>query len=200
MCLSRLLIPFFGYIIGKLEQLLTLGIEPNDLSNLDRLIAIWQILHKDSWFDGTDPRDEDMGTFAIQRGHHDIPQDILRPFHKDSHGNYWTSVDVREVTALGYTYPRLQKWNYTSSDSSYDKESHIKDLTLELNNSYNSSRAAAEKERLTANPGESDGVGLMSLNSLIEVTKQELIDLTINDYVVNVIYEKYIFVPSPEAS
>ncbi len=164
--------------------------DPNYLSNVDRLIAIWQILHEDSWFNGEDRRDEDEGTFAIQKGHRDRPQDILRPFHKNSQGDYWTSADAREVTALGYTYPGLEKWNYTKPDGSYDKERHIEVTTRRLNLEYNSAWSAAEKAELTADPGQPDDISLMSLNSLQALTKKDPVDLTVNDYVVNVIYEK----------
>ena len=182
--------PSFGYITGKKADLTSNLTDANCCSNVDRLIALWQILHDNSWFDGTDPRDEDPGTFAIQRGNRDTPQDILRPFRKNSHGDYWTSVDAREVTALGYTYPGLEKWRYTKPDGTYDKERHRQEIIRPFNTKYNSAWSAAEKAELTADPGQLDGVSLMSLNSLQEVTKREPIDLTINDYVVNVIYEK----------
>ena len=182
--------PSFGYIIGKEVDSMPIFADPNCFSNVDRLIALWQILHDDSWFDGTDPRDEDLGTFAIPKGYPDRPQDILRPFHKNSQGDYWTSADVREVTTLGYTYPSLEKWKYTKSNGTYDKERHVDEIKRRLNMAYNSAWSAAEKAELSADPGQPDGLSLMSLNRLQEVTKREPIDLTINDYVVNVIYEK----------
>ena len=159
---------------------------------MDRLIAIWQILHEESWFDGSDIRDEDQGTFAIDRLHHDKPQDPLRPFHKNASGDYWTSADAREVTSLGYTYPELEKWNHTTADGSYDRARHISVLVNRLNHDYNSAWAAAEKAELTADPGQGDGMKLASMATLITVAKQDPIDLEIDDYVVNVIYEKYI--------
>ncbi|MCJ1234884.1 hypothetical protein MMC14_002848 [Varicellaria rhodocarpa] len=127
-----------------------------------------------------------MGTFAVQHGHGDRPQDILRPFYKDSNGNYWTSKDAREVTALRYTHPGLKKWKYTKPGGSYDKERHIKVLERQLNFDYNFGWAAVEKVELTDDRGQPDGVGLMSLRSLQEKTKRIPIDLIgIDDYVVN---------------
>ncbi|KAH6990001.1 common central domain of tyrosinase-domain-containing protein [Ilyonectria destructans] len=159
--------------------------------NIDRLFAIWQVLHDDSWFTGNDIRDKDLGNFYIPPGTADKPTDALRPFHKTSDGQYYTSDDIREVTPLGYTYPGLEKWEYTAADGSYDKARHIEELTKTLNYNYNASWAAAEKSELTADPGQMDGVGLMSLGALVEAVDQEPKDLLIDDYVVNVVYEKF---------
>ena len=150
------------------------------------------MLHEDSWFDGSDDRDLDRGTFAIDSLHPDKPQDPLRPFHKNGSGDYWTSADAREVTALGYTYPGLEKWDYVNADGSYDRARHIDALISRLNCDYNCAWAAAQKSQLTACPGQDDGLKLASLASLIAAGKQGATDLEIDDYVVNVIYEKYI--------
>ena len=166
--------------------------DPDSDSNIDRLIAIWQILHEDSWFDGSDFRDEDMGTFAIDRSHSDKPQDPLRPFHKNGSGDYWTSADAREVTALGYSYPGLEKWDYVNAHGRYDRARHIDALISRLNCDYNSAWAAAEKAQFTADPGQDDRPKLASMASLTAAAQQGAIDLEIDDYVVNVIYEKYI--------
>ncbi|KAI1105912.1 Di-copper centre-containing protein [Jackrogersella minutella] len=154
--------------------------------NVDRMAAIWQVLHDNSWFDGTDPRDEDLGTFSISFGHKDKPTDTLRPFHKDQHGNYWTSDDVREVTALGYTYPGLEKWLYTTNGV-YDKQKHLKALKKTLNNNYNSDWSAQQKAKITAGPDQPNGPPLRSLSTL----PAKPVDLTTHDYVVNVLYEKF---------
>lgn len=177
----------------------------NNFSNVDRLIAIWQTLHDDSWFDldnedprTKDPRNKDGGTFAIPAGHVDRPTDILRPFHKvpksdeDPNDAYWTSKDCQHVTALGYTYAGLEKWKFLQDDgASYNKAAHIEALTKSLNFDYNSAWTAAEKSALTKDPGEANGVGLMSLPALQAATKQEIMDLEVYDYVVNVVYEKF---------
>ena len=112
-----------------------LDAHPNNDSNVDRLIATWQILHQnrgDDWFNGEDPRDEDQGTFAIKKRHHDDPEDPLRPFHNGD-GKHWNSTGAREVTALGYTYPGLEKWKYTKPDGSYDTARHTSELKRTLN-------------------------------------------------------------------
>ncbi|KAI1645927.1 Di-copper centre-containing protein [Daldinia loculata] len=153
--------------------------------NVDRMTAIWQTLHEDPWFDGSDARDEDLGTYSIEFGHRDKPTDPLRPFHKED-GQYWTSSDVREVTALGYTYPGLEKWLYTTNGV-YDKQKHLDTLTKTLNENYNSDWSASQKARLTAGPGQPNLPKLARLHTLSD----KPVNLTTYDYVVNVVYEKF---------
>ena len=131
-----------------------------------------------------------MGTFAIKTFHHDKPTDELRPFHKDRDGNYWTSKDAREVTALGYTYAGLEKWKYTKSDGSYDESTHLSEIKRKLNLDYNSAWAAAQKGRVSGDPNTSTGLKLQSLSSLLTAAHKDPVDIHIDDYVVNVIYEK----------
>lgn len=109
-----------------------------------------------------------MGNFYIPSGTSDKLTDALRSFHKTSDGQYYISDDIRELTPLGYTYPGLEKLGYTAADGSYDKTRHIKELTKTLNYNYNASWAAAERSELTADPGQMDGVGLMSLGALVQ--------------------------------
>jgi len=134
------------------------------------------VLHDDSWFD--------------PRRTKDLPTDDLRPFHRDTEGNYWNSNLAREVTSLGYTYPWLEKWQYEGPDGTYDKEKHQRELTQRLTFAYNSPRSAALKAELTRDPGQPDGVGLMPLQKLMAATHRDPVDMTVNDYVINVEYEK----------
>lgn len=151
------------------------------------MIAIWQLLHETKWFNELeDKRYQDMGTFAIEEKHKDRPEDPLRPFRKDHEGNYWTSTDAKEPTHMGYTDPGLEKWKYTKSDGTYDKEAHLNALRRSLNEDYNSAKNAAIKAKLT----EKAGSKLMSLSSLMEETPWTPKDIEVHDYVVNVVYKK----------
>ncbi|KAF1963307.1 Di-copper centre-containing protein [Byssothecium circinans] len=70
-------------------------------ANVDRLIAIWQEVNRDSWVN-TSTNHEPSFTFAP-----DTPVDAqtpLKPFHKSDNGSFWTSVDVRHWQTFGYTY------------------------------------------------------------------------------------------------
>lgn len=72
-------------------------------ANVDRLFALWQTINPDSYVpSATAPH----STWVIPSGaslNADYP---LEPFNKDA-SSYWTSNDVRDWTALGYTYPEF---------------------------------------------------------------------------------------------
>ncbi|KAK0707120.1 hypothetical protein B0T26DRAFT_876116 [Lasiosphaeria miniovina] len=158
--------------------------------NCDRMIAIWQTLHTDTWFDGTSPRDEDPGSFYIKKGHKDTPDDELRPFRKNEQGEYWTSTDCKDVAALGYTYPLLEKWKYVDADGNYARAVHLAALNKELNETYNSARAAAIKAEVS--PSGTAPLPLPNIFAKIDAKELNIDDqLVVNDYAVNVIYEKF---------
>ncbi|KAK0515535.1 hypothetical protein JMJ35_001569 [Cladonia borealis] len=64
--------------------------------NIDRLLAIWQILHPDLWFN--QPQEDEPKS-----------SDELWPFHINKKGDYWTSDACRDVTKLHYSYADLKK-------------------------------------------------------------------------------------------
>lgn len=88
--------------------------------NVDRLFALWQTINPDSYVPtATAPH----STWVIPSGatlNADYP---LEPFNKDA-SSYWTSNDVRDWTALGYTYPEFT----TSSGDKSDIATYINGL------------------------------------------------------------------------
>ncbi|KAF5005500.1 hypothetical protein FDECE_8078 [Fusarium decemcellulare] len=155
--------------------------------NVDRLIAIWQVLHEDSWFVDNDVRNKEQGNFFLEIGHDDKPSDMLRPF-RDGNGNYYTSESAREVTGLGYTYKGLEKWLYKNPDGTYNKQQHLADLHEALLRDYGSSWKAAQASNFSEDPGEDTGVKLMSFKDF----GRDPVDLIgLPDYVVDVVYEKF---------
>jgi len=75
-------------------------------ANVDRYIAIWQAVYPTTWM----VRDinSNQGTFTLDAIN--TPTDgntPLTPFHSDNRGAFWTSNMVRNISALGYTYPEL---------------------------------------------------------------------------------------------
>lgn len=60
-------------------------------SQIDRLLAIWQQTHPDSWFDGKD----DLVPFTFRNG--------------SGKKEYWTSDEVRKPDVFGYTYPDIDR-------------------------------------------------------------------------------------------
>ncbi|KAJ7218944.1 hypothetical protein C8J57DRAFT_1596327 [Mycena rebaudengoi] len=72
-------------------------------ANIDRVFAIYQDLYSSvpelSWWS----KDEVTSL---------TPETPLAPFHKDTKGTKYDSNDIRYITALGYTYPELQRWKF----------------------------------------------------------------------------------------
>ncbi|KAF0317000.1 tyrosinase [Colletotrichum asianum] len=156
--------------------------------NVDRLIAIWQVLweKENKWFVAGDVRNKEQGNFFLKFGHDATPADHLRPF-RNATGGYHTSESVREVANLGYTYPGLEKWKYLSGDN-YDRDAHIIDLRESLRKDYDSSWSAAQKFKFSDDPGENNGIGLMRLADY-DRPAEDIIGF--DDYVVDVVYEKF---------
>lgn len=147
--------------------------------NVDRTIAIWQALHDKAWFD---PARNPLSANVAGRN--------LRPFHRAVNGAYWTSDTVRQLAPLGYTYPTLDKQPYIK-DGVYNVQEHLSAINFEINDKYGSARAAAIKMALTADPGQ-EGLPLGSLSHVLAAVAPEEADRdrTVNDYAVNVLYEK----------
>ncbi|KAK4456428.1 hypothetical protein QBC42DRAFT_238563 [Cladorrhinum samala] len=161
--------------------------------NVDRMVAIWEVLHSgnaDNWFDGSDIRDKDSGNWAIKKNQPDKPSDPLRPFHKKD-GDYWTSNDVRETAPLGYTYPELEKWKYVDGQGHYDVAAHKAALNKYLHKVHNVSANAAFLARQTADPGEEGKPSLSDLQLTMTnlMPKEDIIGF--DDYVVDIIYNRF---------
>ncbi|KAI8159640.1 hypothetical protein K4K49_007538 [Colletotrichum sp. SAR 10_70] len=156
--------------------------------NVDRLFAIWQVLHDDTWFVDNDVRNKDEGNFFLEANHDDRSTDFLRPFHNEN-GDYFTSDSVRHVTALGYTYGGLEKWLYLKQDGTYDDKKHLSELRRKLLSDYGASWKAAQASHFTDDPGEANGLSLAHFTEKVDAFRP--VDrIGIDDYVVDVVYEK----------
>ncbi|KAL8841953.1 MAG: hypothetical protein Q9170_000733 [Blastenia crenularia] len=74
-------------------------------AQVDRLLAIWQALHPDSYVEASN---EPIGSAAIAQGARTDMNTPLKPFHSDISGNFWTSASVSDVRKFGYSYPEIQ--------------------------------------------------------------------------------------------
>ena len=82
-------------------------------SNVDRLLALFQVMHPETWFEPAD-----SGSGGLWAPAH-ITVDAnwgLQPFWKNEH-SFYTSYDVRDTAVFGYAYPETQAWDYASEDS-----------------------------------------------------------------------------------
>ncbi|EMC97480.1 hypothetical protein BAUCODRAFT_68232 [Baudoinia panamericana UAMH 10762] len=79
--------------------------------NVDRLFAMWQALHPNS-YGASQPAPHD--TWTIKAGSTQGADSPLTPFYKDTNGNFWTTNQVRHWDqAFHYTYPE-----FSNSDGS----------------------------------------------------------------------------------
>ncbi|KAL8908400.1 MAG: hypothetical protein Q9207_000819 [Kuettlingeria erythrocarpa] len=74
-------------------------------TNVDRLFAIWQALHPDSF---VEPSIEPVGSAVIAQGARTDVHTPLKPFRSDTKGDFWTSDSAADVTRFGYSYPEIQ--------------------------------------------------------------------------------------------
>ncbi|KAL8745329.1 MAG: hypothetical protein Q9184_007889 [Pyrenodesmia sp. 2 TL-2023] len=74
-------------------------------ANVDRLLAIWQALHPDSY---VEPSNEPIGSAAIPQGARTDVHTPLKPFRSDTNGDFWTSDSAADVNRFGYSYPEIQ--------------------------------------------------------------------------------------------
>ena len=116
-------------------------------SNVDRLLAMWQFLNDEKWFDAPQSGDP-------------TPDSPLLPFHTDTMNSKWTSDKCRDWKKLNYHYDDLVPQPDT------DKAKHLEDVQAHIRNLYPST------SDLVKNTGASH-------------------DGEFNDYIINVIYDRY---------
>lgn len=75
-----------------------------DLSNIDRIIALYQYRYPDTWVEDAA---QAMGTYTISKGAIQGADAPLTPFHMNADGDMWTSTTSRNCSSFGYTYPEL---------------------------------------------------------------------------------------------
>jgi tyrosinase len=93
-------------------------------SNVDRLLAIWQRLNWNMWFDK--PWDGDPA-----------PTSPLLPFHYDTNKSPWSSDRCRDWTVLNYNYDDLvPKPDALNPDGSINQTRYLQDLRAHINDLY----------------------------------------------------------------
>ena len=69
---------------------------------MDRLFAIWQAIYPNNWMPAKNKINS--GTAVLSAGQNVDQTTPLKPFHKDTAGNFWTSQSSRYTTSFGYSY------------------------------------------------------------------------------------------------
>ena len=95
-------------------------------SNVDRLLAVWQILNPEKWFDPSDPLNGDTP---------------LQPFHVDDSSHTWTSNLCRDTGHLNYTYNDLAFLPKPDLRGTVEDE-YLAKLRKHINSLYGTTRKA----------------------------------------------------------
>ncbi|USP76847.1 uncharacterized protein yc1106_04121 [Curvularia clavata] len=83
-------------------------------ANVDRLFALYQAAHPDTWMQ---PSNVGTQTNVFLADNQQITADTpLLPFRKDAN-TFWTTNACRDTTSLGYSYPETQRWKFASDES-----------------------------------------------------------------------------------
>ncbi len=118
-------------------------------TNVDRLFAIWQALHPNSYVGS---QVNDFGTFTIAPGTVENVNTPLTPFHSDAGTALYTSVNARSTRSFGYTVPEVRDWGLTPAQITANTLGAVKAL-YDPNNQFTPRGLSASKRQAgSSNP------------------------------------------------
>jgi len=117
-------------------------------TNVDRLFAIWQGLHPDSY---TVPEANEEGTYTNAAGSTEDINTRLAPFHSNAAGTMYDSKTARSTKTFGYAYPEVVDWGVSASQLSTNVRTAVNKL-------YNPSGSLSGKRSLAARNGYDQGL------------------------------------------
>ncbi|KAM0549462.1 hypothetical protein ACHAPJ_009448 [Fusarium lateritium] len=152
-------------------------------SQIDRLLAIWQCLYPELWFDKEWSDEPDSTDTQGAHVADDKETDPLEPFHRkdnDPDKEVWTAKACRDWTELNYQYDDLAELAYKNvlKHGRFIEEEYKKELRAHVNSIYpGTSHLIQEMKKRNEMP---DGLG-PSIGKTGEW----------NDYIINVMYDRY---------
>lgn len=102
-------------------------------ANVDRIFAMWQVVHPDSW---VQPEAAGATTWTTTLGQMLDSQSPLTPFFAADNGTFWNSDMLRDPQALGYTYPELAGFSLSNMTTNLMVQSQV---TTAINRLYGGS-------------------------------------------------------------
>ncbi|KIL88341.1 hypothetical protein FAVG1_08420 [Fusarium avenaceum] len=169
-----------GYGLGHMSDVPVAAFDPVfwlHHCNIDRLLAMWQVLNWNAWFD--QPR------FLQGKVPDKSQYDDLLPFHAiesdDPDTGYWRSHDVRDWTRLHYSYDDLTpKAEVILPDGTLNEERYKADLAARIQEIYPSAQKYYEAIYANTEIPNKDFFGPDNTEKV-----------TWNDYLINVVYDRY---------
>ncbi|KDN69085.1 hypothetical protein CSUB01_11800 [Colletotrichum sublineola] len=96
-------------------------------TNVDRLIAMWQAIH---YNDKTQTQTLPSGALFATAANTPITADSpLKPFYRDTSGNFHTGRTASDIKNFGYSYPEIIDWNQSA-------DSLARQVTVSVNRLY----------------------------------------------------------------
>lgn len=114
-------------------------------ANVDRLVAIWQVLNPDSY---VEPTLAQWGTFTLSANTTVDGDTALTPFRANEMGDMWTPRTIRDTATFGYTYPEVVDWVVLPSDMKTTVQRSINALYSPSVSSRNYTSQSLRKRRL----------------------------------------------------
>lgn len=114
--------------------------------NVDRIFAIWQGLHPDSWIV---PQAARMNSYTTSVGQILDSASPLTPFYSNVNGDFWTSDMLRDTAALGYTYSELASSGISLSNktSILNGQAQLTTIVNRLYDAYSPNSLKAQSKR-----------------------------------------------------
>ncbi|KXS95512.1 hypothetical protein AC578_4625 [Pseudocercospora eumusae] len=137
-------------------------------TNLDRLFAIYQVLHPNTW---VEPMPAEVASYWFKVGDVMDANSPLEPFSKDTVGTKWTSNMVGSTEQFGYTYPETASKN-------------ADDVRRAVNQLYGGNAAAGGPMR-KRDPLQA------ATHEEVEAAAGMMVDGNIRDYAANIISNKH---------
>ena len=167
-------------------------------ANVDRILALWQVLNPDQWIVPT------MNTYG---SHYELPGTIdsssspLAPFHSDNGTTMFDSDDIRSTSRFGYTYPEL-------SDGNMDQSMLQNHVRQEVNKLYNPHNTTLRRRLMSHHRRRDANLALAFSRITLEdarrlgvnnADRQWFAKISINRFAYNTSFALYFFMGEPPA-
>lgn len=114
--------------------------------NVDRIFALWQVLHPHSWIV---PEVARVNSYTTSVGQLLDSTSALTPFYANFAGDFWTSDMLRDTAALGYTYGELANAGISLSNmtSILNGQSQVASVVNQLYGGYSVNSIRIQSKR-----------------------------------------------------
>lgn len=119
---------------------------------LDRIFALWQVLHPDAW---VEPRVTVVNSYTTSVGQILDSSSPLTPFYASSDGTFWNSDMLRDPTNLGYTYAELSSAGIRLSNQStiHNGRPEVVAVVNQLYGRYSVNNLKVQNSKRSDHPG-----------------------------------------------